>query len=364
MEKVCPNCRNPFLVGGRGKPKVSQVFCKQSCQAEDRRLRPPRAAKLANRLSPTQAAYFAGLIDGEGHIALYKRPDSAHGRVVPRMGIGMTKRECMDWIMAVTGVGTLNTDWDGNVAHARRIQWVVTGKVAADLAAQILPFLVLKGEQAKLIIEFQQRVDTEKERGWMDSYLTRVKELNRRGYVPEEDALPMATAGDTIVIDGRTGQVERVEADGTLHVWFGDTRPVDGARLLEIIPPLPTDQGELAAAKAARLAAIDVRTDALIALGFRFPPAPEGNLFSLAPSAVQQLIGAYAGREHPLFTYPVKWGALDGTSVTLPDAASLEMFYLVAVGTVRARLDSGQALKEQVVAAQTLAEVEAVVDNR
>jgi hypothetical protein len=35
--------------------------------------------------------------------------------------------------------------------------------------------------------------------------------------------------------DGRQGLVETTERDGTSHVWFGETREIDGARICENI---------------------------------------------------------------------------------------------------------------------------------
>jgi hypothetical protein len=173
--------------------------------------------------------------------------------------------------------------------------------------------------------------------------------------------------GGSITVQGRSGVIDQIDSDGVLYVWFGALRQTDGARICERVEEheiLPLEEAaEVLDAKKAKRAAIDLRTDALIAEGFRFPPE-QGPLFSLTPGAQQQLTSAYVSRNHPLFTYPVRWGSMEGTSIELSSAAELEMFYLLALQTARSHLDSGQALKARVVAASTKAAVEEVGDDR
>jgi hypothetical protein len=124
------------------------------------------------------------------------------------------------------------------------------------------------------------------------------------------------------------------------------------------------DATSLSTIKAAKFAAIDERTVDLIRRGFEFPPG-SGQRFSLSNEAQSLLLGAYQSRNDPLFTYPISWNTLDDSGVLeIPDAETLHLFYLQATGTVRARRDSGTALKSQVRAATTTAEVAAVEDTR
>ena len=124
-----------------------------------------------------------------------------------------------------------------------------------------------------------------------------------------------------------------------------------------------SEQGTLGVYKAAKIRDIDRRTDELIDAGFVFPPG--GQTFSLSDKAQAKLNGAFAARNEPEFTYPKEWNTKDddGTYV-LADANAVRSFYLTAVGTVSAHLESGTVLKKQVNAATTTAEVDAVVDTR
>lgn len=116
--------------------------------------------------------------------------------------------------------------------------------------------------------------------------------------------------------------------------------------------------------KPERIQAIDRRTDQLIGLGFEFPPG-SGVRFSLSMESQSKLLGMDALRSDPLFTYPVVYNSIDDLEeFSIPDSATIHSFFLVAVGTYRAHLDSGTALKTQIRAATTQAELDAVVDNR
>jgi len=106
---------------------------------------------------------------------------------------------------------------------------------------------------------------------------------------------------------------------------------------------------------------IDHNTAVIILKGFTY----QGKVFSLSEVAQIKLIGTYAVRNHPAFPYPVKWNTKNNYStVSLADATALENFFLLAMQAVRVAVDSGTALKDQVRAATTQAELDAVVDNR
>ena len=117
----------------------------------------------------------------------------------------------------------------------------------------------------------------------------------------------------------------------------------------------------LAAEKRRKFAAIDARTDELIRLGFTY----SGKQFSLSIESQMKMVGAHAARNEPAMTYPIIWNTLgDEGTYSIVDANDLNGFYLTGVGTLRALLDSGTALKDQIRQATTLAEVEAVTDSR
>lgn len=114
-------------------------------------------------------------------------------------------------------------------------------------------------------------------------------------------------------------------------------------------------------AKKLKYKAIDKRTDELIAAGFTYG----GKQFSLAATAQMKMVGTHEVKDDPALTYPIEWNTIDDNdTISLADATDLHNFYLTGVGTMRATLDSGTALKGLVRVATTKAEIDAVVDPR
>lgn len=122
--------------------------------------------------------------------------------------------------------------------------------------------------------------------------------------------------------------------------------------------------GDLDGWRAKCLAEIDARTDALIAQGFEYPPS-SGKFFSLSLEAQLRIQGCMSSRDLPQFVFPVAWNTIDDRDhYDVADANDMVGFYLTALGTLRSKIDSGTALKEQVRVAADIAEIQAVVDSR
>ena len=118
---------------------------------------------------------------------------------------------------------------------------------------------------------------------------------------------------------------------------------------------------QLSMVKASRFSTIDSKTDDLIAQGFTY----NGKKFSLSLASQMKMMGAHEARDDAAMTYPIVWNTLGDDDVyAIQNSDDLHGFYLTGVGTVRARLDSGTALKNQVRNAATLAEVAAITDDR
>lgn len=124
------------------------------------------------------------------------------------------------------------------------------------------------------------------------------------------------------------------------------------------------DPGSLARVKTAKAAAVDARTDELIEAGFEFPPA-SGMVFVPTANFQRTLMGTMLIKGNPALTYPIEWSTADNSGkITLANATDVENFYLTGLGAIRAHKDSGTAIKDQINAATTVAEVEAVEDLR
>ena len=109
---------------------------------------------------------------------------------------------------------------------------------------------------------------------------------------------------------------------------------------------------------------IDVRTKQLIADGFEFPPE-SGQYFSLSIPAQINFTNLDRLRDDPILTYPISVNTRDDDGVfEITDSATMRSFFLSGMGVAKGAPDSGTALKNQVRACTTKAEVEAIVDPR
>ena len=122
---------------------------------------------------------------------------------------------------------------------------------------------------------------------------------------------------------------------------------------------------ELALVKAAKFSAIDSRTEELILEGFSFA----AKVFSLSSNAQSYWNGLANLISNNMLVEPTDFPIIlntltDGSTHSLQTITECLQFFGTASGTVKGRLESGTALKTEVRAATTVAEVNAIVDNR
>jgi hypothetical protein len=105
--------------------------------------------------TPAQAAYVAGIIDGEGHISLSR--DKARYRL--RLAVKSTCEELATWLATVANVGTVRVYRDKRQTKVgtRQVihEWRVFTQQARVVLELVLPHLIVKREQARLAIEYQ-----------------------------------------------------------------------------------------------------------------------------------------------------------------------------------------------------------------
>lgn len=115
---------------------------------------------------------------------------------------------------------------------------------------------------------------------------------------------------------------------------------------------------DLSLLKMAKQGEIDLNTQRLIRQGFTHA----GKVFSLSTNAqiyISNLMNV------PPTEFPVQMNTLDDLAThSIVDVLEAQALYGAALGTVKARLGSGTSLKEQVRAATTKAQVDAIIDTR
>ncbi len=110
-------------------------------------------------LSPTDVAWIAGFVDGEGCLTITRQ--RAKGSVLgeyiyyrPVLVIANNDKPSLDWIQTQLRVGHVATIRHGTDRWAPSYQYVVGGFAALKVVRLISPYLRIKCRQAALLLQF------------------------------------------------------------------------------------------------------------------------------------------------------------------------------------------------------------------
>jgi hypothetical protein len=112
---------------------------------------------MLNKLSETEKAYIAGIVDGEGSIAISKSQTKKYKYVyhILTISVSNTNKIVIDWLREKLG-GSVHSY--RCKAHRRDcFSWQTSAARAKKVLEQILPYLIIKKEASELAIEFQKR---------------------------------------------------------------------------------------------------------------------------------------------------------------------------------------------------------------
>jgi hypothetical protein len=108
--------------------------------------------QFAKRLQPTDAAYLAGLIDGESTITLSRRHANERRQVV--VSVVSTEREILTWILVAVGTGKVTRKRTVSSRHAPSFTYSISNRQALDLLEQAAPHLrSYKRHRARLVLD-------------------------------------------------------------------------------------------------------------------------------------------------------------------------------------------------------------------
>jgi hypothetical protein len=124
------------------------------------------------------------MIDADGHIGLYWH--GGKGRDRPRLTVGVsnTDRDLLLWIQEITGVGSVCIQRHATETTKANYNWSTLSESAASLLRQTLPFMLVKGERAKLGLEYHATLDTLAGRldvEQQNRYFEEMRALTKRG---------------------------------------------------------------------------------------------------------------------------------------------------------------------------------------
>lgn len=147
-------------------------------------------------------------------------------------------------------------------------------------------------------------------------------------------------------------------AGETVDAWIVDG---DTVRLPTEQEWVPIRAARLLAAQQAKLAAIDAKSAAIVTRGVEVSP---GVSISTSLAASQNLQDIWIGHQSGMDVFPLKLSTLDGGTFNVATASAFTQVMLAFAQHKRPAYESGQVLRAQVLAATTVAEVDAVQDNR
>lgn len=92
-----------------------------------------------NRLSPVQAAYLAGLIDGEGTVTLTRIHKHENRRLV--VSISDNDAPLLGFVRGTVGAGRVTAKRTYSERHAPSFAYQISSRQALDLLQQLVPYL-------------------------------------------------------------------------------------------------------------------------------------------------------------------------------------------------------------------------------
>lgn len=146
-------------------------------------------------MSPAEAAYIAGLLDGEGTVCLAARKDKdcRNHFFYPRVQISNTSLDLLDRVLEITGNGYV-TRSSSPEGQKPGYVWKIGARQARYILPQVLPYLVLKRRQAEIVIQQGELLEEDRRCRRSDTRLAilalynECRNLNKRGLVIGQEA--------------------------------------------------------------------------------------------------------------------------------------------------------------------------------
>ena len=113
-------------------------------------------------MSPTERAYVAGIIDGEGWIEFKRKPmrrnnrpgKPVHNVLIVRMEVPQVDGRLIDYLMATTAEGNRDIKrFPKHPTYHDQHRWRVSHHGVYRILKQIYKYLIVKREKAKLVVD-------------------------------------------------------------------------------------------------------------------------------------------------------------------------------------------------------------------
>lgn len=114
-----------------------------------------------NKLTNTEAAYIAGMVDGDGWMRIGSSKNKRGYRVFnPIIGIANTDIDMLQWVCIKIGDGKIYNYTPSTIKKhwKQQYRYCIYGKKVGELLKQLYPYLIIKVKRAKLIIEYSNTI--------------------------------------------------------------------------------------------------------------------------------------------------------------------------------------------------------------
>jgi len=187
--KICCRCGEEHSTSYYHRQKGTKDGLSPRCKTcESKRKGNQKRPVIEVLLQPTEAAYLAGLVDGEGYIGLLqvKRKRGRRSSFAGRVVIGMCWEGLKD-VRELVGCGKVWFKKHANPKHNDQWVWSLTGNHCRALLPVIRPYLKVKARQADLLLDYLHLADhrnrSEEYRDAVMSLYEELRVLNTRGRI-------------------------------------------------------------------------------------------------------------------------------------------------------------------------------------
>lgn len=153
---------------------------------------------MSSVLTAIEAAYLAGLIDGEGSISVNRTKTSSSAKACKRgfayrssLVVAMTDLSILEWAQNITGVGKICVKKRQSPKHKPAWTWAVWSNEAVSLLIQLLPYLRIKLNQAENLIEFQKVMRYPGKNGLSDEEWTLREFHHNKSHILNQRGVPV-----------------------------------------------------------------------------------------------------------------------------------------------------------------------------
>ncbi len=153
------------------------------------------------QLSDSEAAYLAGVIDGEGTITLTRMHRGQNRRAV--VSVANTELALLLYVRSVVGAGRVTGKIRSRLHHSRSFAYAICGRQALTLLARVSPYLrTYKASRARLLLSDYVRLTprngryTPQLRAQRQAFEARFFAYSLHSKVPDSPVLPTLESGE------------------------------------------------------------------------------------------------------------------------------------------------------------------------